>query len=444
VADTTASRGDYLLLGLASLGYACLTFVWFSVAAFLPVLTTGLGLSGTDAGLLTGIIPLVYVPFSLASGLAIDRIGAPRAIATGLLLFGVAQLARGFAPGFPTLLALTGLVGLGGTAITFGLPKLVAERFSPTRSGTLSSVYLLGSYLGIAAAFGLGRAILGPLLGGWRPVFRWSGLAVLGFALVWIAAAGWVARRHDHDADRRTGETDTEHDASEANEADGGTELGTGTAADAESEEDRTAVRSIGADLKRVGTHPEMRLLVLVGAMYLFTLHGLQNWLAVALEARGVGPSIAAGMATLFVAARALGTLSIPPLSDLLSRRRGAVMTCGALAAIGVLGLLRSGTALVLTGVVITLVGVGLGGLGPLVRALPIEFEGIGPEFTGTAVGLIFAIGELGGFAGPFLVGAIRDLTGSFEVALSVFVLGGLLVVFAGYAITEPSEQPGA
>jgi len=56
---------------------------------------------------------------------------------------------------------------------------------------------------------------------------------------------------------------------------------------------------------------------------------------------------------------------------------------------------------------------------------------------------LIFAIGELGGFAGPFLVGAIRDLTGSLSIALSVFVLGGLLVVFAGYAIIEPSEQPG-
>jgi cyanate permease len=434
MADTTASRGDYLLLGLASLGYACLTFVWFSVAAFLPVLTTDLGLSGTEAGLLTGIIPLVYVPFSLASGLAIDRIGAPRAIAVGLSTFGFAQLARGFAPGFPTLLALTGVVGLGGTAITFGLPKLVAERFSPTRSGTLSSVYLLGSYLGIAAAFGLGRAILGPLLGGWRPLFRWSGLAVLGFALVWIAAAGWVSRRHDHDADRRAVETDTGRAASE-------TDGGTGADTDAET---GTTVRSIVADLKRVSTHSEMRLLVLVGAMYLFTLHGLQNWLAVTLEARGVAPSIAAGMATLFVLARALGTLSIPPLSDFLSRRRGAVMTCGTLAAIGVLGLLRSGTALVLTGVVIFLVGVGLGGLGPLVRALPIEFEGIGPEFTGTAVGLIFAIGELGGFAGPFLVGAIRDLTGSFEVALSVFILGGLLVVFAGYAITEPSEQPGA
>jgi hypothetical protein len=189
------------------------------------------------------------------------------------------------------------------------------------------------------------------LLGGWRPVFRWSGLVVLGFALVWIAAAGWVSRRDDHDSDGWTDRTNTESDASKA---DGGT--GTESAPEA-----GTIVRSIGADLKQVSTHPEMRLLVLVGAMYLFTLHGLQNWLAVVLEARGVAPPIAAGMATLFVAARAFGTLSIPPLSDLLSHRRGAVIVCGVLTAIGVLGLLRSGTGLVLTDVVIALVGIGSG-----------------------------------------------------------------------------------
>ena len=469
MADPTASRGDYALLGLASLGYGCLTFVWFSVAAFLPVLTTDLGLSGTQAGLLTSVIPLVYVPCSLASGLAIDRIGAPRAIAVGLGSFGLAQFARAAAPGFPTLLALTALVGLGGTAITFGLPKLVAERFSPARSGTVSSVYLLGSYLGIAAAFGLGRAVLGPLFGGWRPVFRWSGLVVLAFALVWTVAAGRVARRH---GDRRThqqaadrsrddGRTDERGDVGErastsdrartgdsatAGDGDGGGSDGDDRDRDdsnGDSDDAGAAVRSVAADLQRMSSHREMRLLIVVGAMYLFLLHGLQNWLAAALEARGSSPSLAAGMATLLIVARAIGTVSIPPLSDALSRRRGAVIGCGALAAIGVLGLLRSGTAPLFVGIAVAAVGIGLGGLGPLVRALPIEFEGVGPEFTGTAVGLIFAIGELGGFAGPFLVGVLRDLTGSFAVGLSVFVLGGVVTSLAGFAMVEPSRTDG-
>lgn len=414
MADRTASRRDYVLLGLASLGYACLTFVWFSAAAFLPVLTTDLGLSGTQAGLLTGMIPLVYVPFSLASGLVIDRVGSRTAIASGLFLFGVAQLVRGFAPGFPTLLVLTGVIGLGGTGITFGLPKLVAERFSPARSGTMSSVYLLGSYLGIAAAFGLGRAVLGPVLGGWRPVFRWSGAVVLGFALVWVVASKWSTRQHD---DPPVAATDGDGDDSEF-------DLG-----------------SLVADVRRVSGHPEMRLLIVIGAMYLLLLHGLQNWLATSLEARGFDPALAAGMATLLVLARALGTITVPPLSDVLSRRRGAVIGCGALAGLGTFGVLFSGTSLPVTGAVVVAVGVGLGGLGPLVRALPIEFEGIGPQFTGTAVGLVFAVGELGGFLGPFLVGILQDLTGSFTVGLSAFVLASLVIVLAGYAMAEPGER---
>lgn len=430
MADRSASRGDYVLLGLASLGYACLTFVWFSAAAFLPLLATDLGLSGTEAGLLTGIIPLVYVPFSLASGLVIDRVGSRTAIAVGMSLFGVAQLARGFAPDFPVLLTLTAIVGIGGTGITFGLPKLVAERFPPARSGTMSSVYLLGSYLGIAAAFGLGRAVLGPVLGGWRPVFRLSGLVVLTFALVWAVAARRLTHQRDEQGDNRGDDRGSE-------KSDGASGEG-GNGGDSDP---RFDIGSLVADVKRVSSHPEMRLLIVIGSMYLLLLHGLQNWLAAVLEARGFDPALAAGMATLLVLARALGTITIPPLSDAFSHRRGAVIGCGALAGLGTLGVLFSGTALLLTGAVVVLIGVGLGGLGPLVRALPIEFDGIGPEFTGTAVGLVFAVGELGGFLGPFLVGTLRDLTGSFAIGLSVFVLASLVISLAGYAMAEPGER---
>jgi cyanate permease len=418
----SATRRAYLLLALASLGYGCLTFVWFAVGAFLPVLTADLSLSGTEAGLLTGIIPLVYVPLSLASGLLIDRVGAPRAIGAGLCLIGTGQLTRSFAPGFPTLLVLTALVGVGGTGLTFGLPKLVAERFAPARSGTMSSVYLLGSYLGIGAVYGLGRAVLGPAVGGWRPLFRYSGVAVLVFALFWILVARAVDRREKRLPASATGAA-----------VDGGRENGS-SSGDPQTESDGKALLT---DIKRVITHPAMALLVVIGTVYLLLLHGLQNWLATILEARGMAPSLAAGMVTVLIVARAAGTLSIPPVSDRFGRRRVAVIGCGLLAAIGLVGIDRSGAGFVLTAVAVIAAGVGLGGLGPLVRALPIEVEGIGPQFTGTAVGLIFSIGELGGFAGPFLIGTLRDLTGSFSIGLGVFVLAALVVSLAGYGMTE-------
>jgi nitrate/nitrite transporter NarK len=42
------------------------------------------------------------------------------------------------------------------------------------------------------------------------------------------------------------------------------------------------------------------------------------------------------------------------------------------------------------------------------------EMPEIGGERIGTVVGLFFAVGEIGGFLGPFLMGYIRDITGSF------------------------------
>jgi nitrate/nitrite transporter NarK len=39
---------------------------------------------------------------------------------------------------------------------------------------------------------------------------------------------------------------------------------------------------------------------------------------------------------------------------------------------------------------------------------------GVGAERMGTAGGLFFSVGEIGGFLGPFLMGYLRDVTDSF------------------------------
>jgi len=82
------TRQRYGLVVLGSFSYACLLFVWFSPAAYLGRIVTDFGLSSTEAGLLTGAIPLTYVPIALFSGFVTDRIGPARAIGIGLVLFG--------------------------------------------------------------------------------------------------------------------------------------------------------------------------------------------------------------------------------------------------------------------------------------------------------------------------------------------------------------------
>lgn len=66
---------EYGVLVLGALSYTCYTFTWFSLPAVLSTLIEELGLTTTEAGLLVGAVPLVYVPLGLASGLVIDRIG---------------------------------------------------------------------------------------------------------------------------------------------------------------------------------------------------------------------------------------------------------------------------------------------------------------------------------------------------------------------------------
>ncbi|MFC7235626.1 CynX/NimT family MFS transporter [Halosegnis marinus] len=386
-------RRALALVVVAALTYTGLTFCWFTLPAYLPTIRTELGLSGTEAGLVAGAVPLTYVPLSILSGLAVDRVGAGRSLAVGLALVGVAQVARAFAPGFPTLLGATVLLGVGGTAITFGLPKLVSTLFPADEAGLPSSLYLLGASAGTASAYALGRPVLGPMLGGWRALFLWSGVAALAYALAWaLVARGAVP----------TAETDGRFDRD-----------------------------SLGRDLRAVFASRPLRLVVVLGVVYLSVIHGLQGWLPTVLEARGLGSDAAGRTTSLLVAANAAGVLAVPALADRYGARRAAVVACGAAVTLGVSGIVTGGLGpALLAGVVFA--GLGVGGLSPLVRAIPPELDGIGSRLTGVAVGVVFAGGEVGGFLGPVVVGALYDATGSYAAGLGLLAAAGVAAVGAG------------
>lgn len=391
------AQARHLLLVLGGVAYACLMFSWFVLPAYLTTLIVEFDLSGTQAGVLAGAVPFTYIPLALVTGLVVDRVGARRGIGAAVLVFGVAQCVRGFAPDYPALLGSTLLLGVGATGITFGLPKLASELYASERVGRASSVYLVGAYAGTASAFGLGRPILGPGLGGWRPLFVASGLASLAFAAVWVVAAR-IAPPGEFGGDDRSAFT----------------------------------LASLRGDVAAVVGHRDLRLLVVVGTMYLLVGHGMQGWLVAILEARGFAPGVAGTVTSLLVVAQVVGVLVIPVLAERLGRRRQGLVACCVAAAVGVSGLLAApGRALLLVAPVV-LVGVGLGGMSPLIRAIPVELDRIGPSLTATAVGLIFAVGEVGGFVGPVLVGSLRDLTGSFAPGIGVLATGAAVAALAG------------
>lgn len=391
----------YALVVAGAASYTCLLFVWFTLPAYLSVITADLGLSNTEAGLLAGAVPLTYVPLALFSGLAVDRLGPARSLAAGLVVFGLAQVGRAYAAGFLSMLGFTLLIGVGATAITFGLPKLVAVLFPSDETGLPSSLYLIGASAGTASAFGLGRPLVGPLLGGWRQLFLWSGLIAAGYAGVWLALvrlSGVEARSPTADSAFSPG--------------------------------------SIIADIRAVLTHPQLRLVVLVGVTYLLVIHGLQGWLPTILESRGLSAARAGQTTTLLIGANVVGVLVIPGLADRYRARQVTIVGCGLIAATGVISIIAGGVS-AFAGAGIVAAGLGVGGLSALVRAIPPDLEAIGPELTGAAIGLVFAVGEIGGFLGPFVIGSLHDLTGSFLPGLAVLAGGGVIAMGAGLAMRE-------
>lgn len=389
----------YRVVAAGTVSYTCLTFIWFSLPAYLSEITPELGLSNTQAGILVGAVPVTYIPLALFSGLAVDRIGPVRSLAVGLVIFGSAQVGRSIATGFPLLLGCTVLIGVGATVITFGLPKLVSSLFPPDQTGAPSSVYLVGASLGTASAFAIGRPVLGPFLGGWRNLFLWSGTVAVCYAGVWllvIRISNWMPNTEDS--------------------------------------ETSFAMETLEADIKAVLTHRELRLVVLVGVTYLLIIHGLQGWLPTILESRGLSAARAGQTTTLLVIANVVGVLTIPGLADRFRARRLAIILSGSIAFCGVGAILGGGTTII-TAAGIVAAGLGVGGLSPLVRAIPPDLDGIGARLTGTAIGLVFAVGEVGGFLGPVLIGSLRDVTGTYAAGLAILAGGGLLAVAAGAAM---------
>jgi MFS family permease len=76
------------------------------------------------------------------------------------------------------------------------------------------------------------------------------------------------------------------------------------------------------------------------------------------------------------------------------------------------------------------LYGIAGGSLVPLVILTLMETPGVDSEYMGAAGGLFFCISEIGGFFGPFIVGYLVDLTGSFMAgAILLALLAAVIAV---------------
>jgi NNP family nitrate/nitrite transporter-like MFS transporter len=366
-------------LGLATLAFTLCFAAWSLISPFAKSFKHELGLSYTEALLLTAVPVVLGSLLRVPVGWLTDRYGG-RLMFTGLLAFSaVPAVLFGYADGYWSLIGVGFLLGVAGASFAVGVP-FVAKWFPAERQGAAVGIYGMGN-VGTAIAFFTAPAIAD----------RW-GRPALG----WVTALTLLA---------------------------GAALIGT-TARDA-------PVRIVPAHYRDV-LRSGWRLYRLAFfyfitfggfvAMFLLLPTVLQDWFDFS---RGEASARAAG----FVIAATLAR----PVGGWLADRYGAypvlvLVFAGVAVDAAVLAALASEPRIVPITIACLDLGAFLGaGSGAVFKLVPLEF----PNDAGAAAGIVGAAGGLGGFFPPVFVGLMKDAEGTYTygfVGLLVFTAVSLAI----------------
>ncbi|MEU8684827.1 MFS transporter [Streptomyces sp. NPDC048611] len=156
-----------------------------SLGALLEEVRTGLGMSGTVAGLLTSVPALCFAAFGIAAPRLARRRGPGVIVCAGMAAIAVGVAVRPFAGGTGGFLAASALA-LAGIAVSNVLMPVVIKSWFPHRVGTMTGLYSMALALGTSLAAALTVPMTAALGGSWR-----TGLGVWA-ALAAVAVLPWL------------------------------------------------------------------------------------------------------------------------------------------------------------------------------------------------------------------------------------------------------------
>lgn len=339
-----------------------------AVAPVLAEIQRTTGLSGAEAGLLTTIPVLAFGACSPLAPWLGRRVGMEAALVGSLLLLGAGVLVRSL-PALAPLFVGTVLVGV---AIAIGnvlVPALIKRDFADPRAAT--GIYSVALSAGAAVAAGVGVP-LDRAVGGWRP-----GLAVWAAPLV-LAAVLWGFRLRD-----------AHHDV---------------------------GLVHVRAGVWRDGL--AWQVTIFMGLQSL-GFYSMVAWVPTIFQQQGIGATTAGLLLSLSGLASLPAAFVVPLLASTPARQRAAVAATVVLNGLALAGLLWHPRA----GAAAWMVLLGLSQGAALSLALTfIVARAPDTRLAAELSGMAQAVGYLVAGLGPFLMGALRDGTGSWTLPLVLLV----------------------
>jgi predicted MFS family arabinose efflux permease len=348
----------------------------------LPALTgfikTDAGLSAASAGLFVSSFVFGRCLASYPAGIAADRLGERRVLATGGVLCGLLVVLAAATP-IPLILAVLVVAGLASAVATPAGGRLILTSFPRTHQGLALGLRQSGVPIG-----GLIAAAILPWVAhatGWRWALALAGLIAIACVIPLVLS------KHDP-----------------------------------EPQEDPAAELTVEGSFSVRGNR-NIRLLTVWGSMLVSGQYAVLTFLGLDLHQRmGLGLAEASAFVAIAQAGGIAGRIGWGALSDrLLSRGRKPLLlalTAAGLTAVGLFYALPASTPAGLTAVAVALVGVGVIGFQGLMIAM--IADAAGPANMGAATGWSVTFVQVTVVAAAPLYGLAADWSGSYHTIFAV------------------------
>jgi len=381
-------------LALSTLAFVISFAVWGMISPMAITFQTMLHLTEQQAWILIAVPVLLGSIIRLPMGMLADRFGGRLVFGLLLLFIALPAFMLSLATTYPQLVFWGLLLGMAGTSFSVGV-AFTSKWFPPQKQGLALGIYGAGNIGQSLALFGV--PILSGLLGGWQATYRVFALIALLYGVLFLL----FARNAPVQAEPKP----------------------------------------FGAMLRVLGTQP---LAWLLSLFYFVTFGGfvaLSIGLPKLLQEIFHLTQADAGMR---VAGFVLVATLLRPVGGWLSDKIGGaklllVVFTGA--AVLSLGMTQESMVPFTIGALGVAAFIGLGN-GAVFKLVPQYFA----KDTGTVTGLVGAMGGLGGFFPPLMLGVIKTETGSYALGFVLLAAFCLLCLALTYGVflrpNRPQQSP--
>ncbi|OZI34159.1 MFS transporter [Bordetella genomosp. 10] len=372
--------------------------------------------SDTVYGLGAGIFFVGYFLFEVPSNIILHKVGARIWIARIMITWGIISSLMIFVSTPGMFYALRFLLGLAEAGFFPGIILYLTYWFPHARRGRITTFFM--------TAVPLSGLIGGPISGwimhtfhgdhgmaGWQWLFLLEGIpsVIIGvIVLLWlddrISHAKWLS-----DSEKAV------------------------LARNIEAEESRKE----DPPIREAMAKPRVWAMASIYFSFVMGLYGVGFWLPTLISNTGVKDPLAIGLLTavpnLFAV---VGMIIISRSSDRQRERRWHLAVPALIGAIGLVGSAIWAGNTWLAIVSLTLANIGICTVLPLFWSLPTAV--LGGTAAAAAIALINSVSNLAGFISPYLVGWLKDTTGS--TSSGIYVLAACLCIGALVALAQPAR----